>query len=857
MPDVVGSAVYSLELDGSQFDTKLRQAEANFKRAQGNIASTGSALATGGGAGIVAAEEKIAVAGQKAAVGTQVLRQAVSQTTQQLSSSVPIMTGFGTAVGTASTALPLLGAGLIAGYLGFTALNAVVERFTGGSLIEYLTGATAAHKLATAAAKEQGDILDRISRIRREGVTAGTARDLALAASARVLTQAYKDRDIALEESARRIAAIEQLRPPTPLSRTPVPGATPTPGFISPQADQAQAKFKADLQAATDEFLKAKAPLRDYYALIQQFPEVRGVKTFADDLKLQEEAAGAAGVALAKYEVIVGKVLQAQAEFSSSFSDLKDIGDVLDPQLEALKLEQIQLEQLKTKMGDAFGEANQARLEEVTRLVSLLKDRQEIATQSVALFAAQVQQAYGALAPAAIENVAAALSRLPADQQIAIKILLPDLFPIQSAFAAFIAALQAGASVTIAIRAASVAGFGTAPVASQGFLGGAVSGLPGFNPEAFPSDAALNFEQQLADKLNNLNQNAVGPLGAQADKTTGKVGSTKDSLAELAAEFAAFHEATGGSIEDFRVLLQIAQDNIDLNHRQEEAAIALRVAAAEAADGSYQLRLGFVEIAEAAVAAGVTVPEIVGRIFSSIKENAQSVLDSILNQPTREGTELKLKLDTLERQRLILLRNRKPDDPAVKAIDKQISSLQNEVEIRQKDIDIMRDHAILANQQLATDRTLVNAYVFLIAIIKNVSLALNNLVGPLGGFGAAASGGFHSGLTIVGEKGPELLDLGSGVNVIPADVTSSLLNAPRPQLTAGLDLGALDFRVPNFTPTQSGEVHVPGENSYSFVINAASDAEETARRVIKKIDDRDRARQFSGATASRHSYTPR
>ena len=66
---------------------------------------------------------------------------------------------------------------------------------------------------------------------------------------------------------------------------------------------------------------------------------------------------------------------------------------------------------------------------------------------------------------------------------------------------------------------------------------------------------------------------------------------------------------------------------------------------------------------------------------------------------------------------------------------------------------------------------LVLQYTVLIPLAQSLATAFGGvgLFGAGGSIGAAATGGFHRGLTLVGERGPELVDLGSGSRVYTND----------------------------------------------------------------------------------------
>ena len=65
---------------------------------------------------------------------------------------------------------------------------------------------------------------------------------------------------------------------------------------------------------------------------------------------------------------------------------------------------------------------------------------------------------------------------------------------------------------------------------------------------------------------------------------------------------------------------------------------------------------------------------------------------------------------------------------------------------------------------------LVLQYTVLIPLAQSLATAIGGVgILGVGGIGAAATGGFHRGLTVVGERGPEIVDLGSGSRVYTND----------------------------------------------------------------------------------------
>jgi len=291
------------------------------------------------------------------------------------------------------------------------------------------------------------------------------------------------------------------------------------------------------------------------------------------------------------------------------------------------------------------------------------------------------------------------------------------------------------------------------------------------------------------------------------------------------ADFQRWQAITGGTIEQYRILLKVGQDRIDLDQRQEAATIALGAQQMEAADGAFTLRSGLVAIAEAAVQAGTTIPVQVDKIFTGILDNAKSTLDQILNAPTREGTQLQLKIDTLTRQADLLkmgcadasrLANvgksgtAQPTaaDRQLDALNKQIAALQEEQKIRADNLAIMKDQAILADQRLQTDADLANKDKWLAAVITNLSTTVIGLDVAMGGLMGTITGGsipkLASGLSYVPQ--PMLAHLDIGERVLTASENRQL----------GAGMPAVTF-------------------AQQFTINGSPD-EATVDRLMQKIE---------------------
>ena len=118
----------------------------------------------------------------------------------------------------------------------------------------------------------------------------------------------------------------------------------------------------------------------------------------------------------------------------------------------------------------------------------------------------------------------------------------------------------------------------------------------------------------------------------------------------------------------------------------------------------------------------------------------------------------------------------------------EVVALQNRIQALQRQQEFARNAAnsftnalsgIITGSQSGSEAVkglisslanLVLQYTVLIPLAQSLATAIGGVgLFGIGGIGAAATGGFHSGLTLVGERGPELVDLGSGSRVYTND----------------------------------------------------------------------------------------
>lgn len=940
MAETIGQAVYELDLDANKFSVKQRQVEAEFKAGQERIARTGAAtskslgdaeaqriakqsrfLATldsatyAHGTAVKTTESAIAKAATTTSKLTneqRVLNGALRTSSSQLAQQVPFMRGFSSAMGAAAVAVPQLGVAVIGAALAYEVLDGAVKHFTGSGLIDHLTGAAHAHELAAAAAEHQGSILDTINRIQREGVSSGTARELALVDAIGKVTDAYKAAAAAGAAAGKVRTPQEQL---DESKRTGVPLSSSQAILNYSQGVTASRQFDEELKAAAKSIVDAKLNLKELYVVVAQFPELKPF--LADELERQAKAAGLAESAMARYEAALAPILQTQADFKSAQGDLGAIAmPGLDSQIAQLELEKTKLEQLKTTLGDTWGPANQADLDNVTRRLAVLGGQQDVVTQSLAIFGEEVRRQYGELAPAAIENVAEAMSHIPEDQRVNIAIILPDLFKIQSAFAAFIAQLRAGATVDIAIRVAAMTAFPAAP--QQRVMGRRGEG----DVAPDPTSQATDLIKKLTDEINGFQENAVAPLGTQLDKTGGSAGRLADALTPLSAVMdgiITLSEATTLGLTDEQVVileLEMArQKEADAAFRSRIELEKLAAAFPGLTGAEVEFRLGLKAIADELVRSGRSAEQFQLDEWLRPKFDAvKSMIDQIFGNPTRESLNLELQKKELQRKALLLERggadaskvgsHKKGDEPSrqdkeLAKVNKQIEALQREIDLRQLDNDITKIQLQLKDKTLQTDQDVMNAAQFLGTAMESVTgdmerlqdvlgvrvfdaglraAAALNAVGAAGGSGFTAAEkhwingvaeskgepppfpGFDLGALSVGRTGTALVH--EGETILPTDIATMFRDlyrgwragegAPAPTVGGGLhEIVARTWRAP--VAAQVDPRRPDGSSGgHNIAVNlyGIQDEDKIIRRVERTLRDALRVTKYGGSSAS-------
>lgn len=530
------------------------------------------------------------------------------------------------------------------------------------------------------------------------------------------------------------------------------------------------------------------------------------------DMEAYATATAKADAASAALGGTVGKLPTVFTDLKTAIQDALKGFDDINPTTEALKIQLGVLSHQRDAVEAAGGDAT-ALKQKIAGLNNAIQEQNDAfnASKGVAtLYGKEIQQSTGSIDEAhdRTEALAKVLNSLPPSTQLDIAAQLP--LDDMNKMLEFLAIIEKTHNIPLAIQLLNPEALN--PIIAQLELTGG-SGVPLSSESIDAGKAAAPF---LNGNLPGLGLGANGGSPNTPGISTGKASEAEKALLALSAAFDKFNAATGGSILDFLTVIRYyqdidkqtqklsdtfvaykvavaegndatyqsieafqkyASDRLSLEQRMQTAGAELRAREMEATDGMYQLQSGLVAIAELFAKVGVAAGNL--QIATTELQNFQNALNGLLQKPTKESAALKLKLDELERQRLLLIRDGavatgKNEDPRVRALDAQIQSIQDEIAIRQKDLDIIKDHADIAAAANFTDKDLATqAGLLVIAIgntaqnvqqwagaalfealaMTNLAIAANNTADALNGIGgasAAATGGLAPGQIAAG-----------------------------------------------------------------------------------------------------------
>lgn len=627
-----------------------------------------------------------------------------------------------------------LGVGLVALTATVAGLDLAFRAFTGGGLLDYLTGAHAARKRSEELAAE----LKRLNEIAAAPLGGGIGDAVAVEAAR-------------LERATEALAALDQRR----VGRE---GAT-TREFVrqTREVEAARAAIRALLEAAGPEDRREiifrlrveGADLDSEIARIIREEEAaatllhpRFVDLSADlkELDAAERAAAAGGAA-------VVESLEEGEDAAQTFGEALDramglFEDRIDPVTASLQNQVNVLEQQRRAL-----QASGADTADLDAKIAALNNQIDRQAGSVAITNGILTQMAAALQESGVSAAAAerelgdfarALDDLPEEQRIAIALALPDLE--MNRLLRFLDLVEQGVSIPVALRIATTPG--TTPSGSV---------LPGLGGGQVPGQAAqLQAEQEQALRdiafanglVTKSTREAAAASGAFADAVGGGGGVTEqvDRLTQILDAagdgVVTLSEAVNLGLSDAQVVtleLEVARQ------REEEAAFRSRIefekmarvlGSAGLTSEAFQFQLALRAIAEELARTNRTADQFRFDVLNDQLEDFKSRLERLFSTPTRESLELELRLRKLELRRA-QRRAAGASDEDLEDLDKQIQQVRDLIAIREAEADIAKLQIQLDDATIQSDQDVIAQAKLLQIAIRDTSQEVKSLEGAV------------------------------------------------------------------------------------------------------------------------------
>lgn len=431
--------------------------------------------------------------------------------------------------------------------------------------------------------------------------------------------------------------------------------------------------------------------------------------------------------------------------------------DIFDPFNEGLKLSIVQLERQKLAL-EASGKSTDdldARLDAMKNTLALNTTHIESMEQALRFVGATAQQEFGmtmdAVTQAAnmVDQLRVTILQLPEEYQVEIITLLENGGINQ--VLTIMKLLEAGVTVPVAFSIGG--GLTELRGAADKFSGNPfLKGIGDVIKNALPAgigDLPVFEQSNISELQNQINaaddaagsfSRTLGGGGGSGGGLTDKTAAANKELIALGIAFADFHAATGLGEDDFlallkhqevrneldkqltdtvinykqavlaandaqfqsmRVFQQYAADRLAQEQRMADAAVNLRVAQIEAADGLFQLREGLIAISERAAELGGSLPRAIEEALQAVVDNLRSAFNNLFNRPTVEQAEVNLKIAKLREERA----RRKLEgasEEELRSIDDKIARLRDEADLMSAHQDVLRAQLDAADKSLLT-----------------------------------------------------------------------------------------------------------------------------------------------------------
>jgi len=718
----------------------------------------------------------------------------------------------------------------------FVGLDLAARKFTGAGIVDHLTGAAAAAEEAARRTESLNYQLERTEQlITLLGEDKGTARLF------REQISAFDDLVAVIDElgGVRQKLRGDELKQfiDTEKDIRTLTGTIEDYIATLPDAGKGTRDMAAELRDMLDEGTISSSTFGILNRLLNELAAEEYLASLGAD-QLEADMISLTGATQGTGSAVADAV----PEFES-FADAIDAvrkaaqgGAIFDPMTEGLKLQIAVLEQQRRQL-QASGqdtEALDSRIAALKNTLDTATGSTETLTQAMTFVGAVATEAFGGTERAAaragvlVEKLRGQIEDLPAEQQVEI-IALINQGSLSEVYA-ILALLKAGVEVPIAFRvggAASVEGITSGALSSGDKLRLAQSGVN--VADIVNLDRATQDFRQSIEDTNDSAQHFASGGGASA----------KDALDILADGAISLGEATekGLSPAQAAVLeLGKASDNAaEAAFRQQVELHKTAIAFAGLTPAQVGLRLGLKAIADELERSGRSVTEFLRDLAKDAANALEDAFSGLFRKPTREGADLDVRIAQRELE-LAEAEAAGASDEKIERIRDSIEALRRERRVLDANSDLYEARFRQADQTLLTEEEQAFAAELYIIALKEQTLALDalqaqatleaiakqhlidsmlnaaeaynatagisaeqsnldffnslppgerealaRLLEELAKQGRLAGGTdyWRGGPALVGERGPEIVNIPRGSQVIPADETK-LLTAGTP-----------------------------------------------------------------------------
>lgn len=244
-------------------------------------------------------------------------------------------------------------------------------------------------------------------------------------------------------------------------------------------------------------------------------------------------------------------------------------------------------------------------------------------------------------------------------------------------------------------------------------------GVKGFANELFRSIVELDKANQRLRNTSLFTARALVELRAELAESRNEFVDLQVALRKLFITSLSGRARLEGA---FKILLegQVAFAESAVRTQQEILALQLTLGPAGLSGSAASFINALVNLGQEFRRAEETMTEWHRRLAQASLQAMQTRFDQIFNRPSREQAQLSLALAEAQRRRALLIQSGAPED-FLAAIDEEINRIQNAIDIRRAEEDILRARAQLADATLLSEQARFAQAQLLIGLIAEQS----------------------------------------------------------------------------------------------------------------------------------------